>query len=292
MLKNRLFKTVVLVLIFAMGSGAAYAWRPVVQHSDTAVNVCINRANGDMHAIAEGEPCKDNEELVVIALGGAGGAGATGATGPQGPQGDTGVAGPVGATGAQGLTGATGPQGPNGDPGSVGATGAQGPAGATGVQGPAGATGAAGPAGTTGQNTVTVSSTAAVTVTNVNPVQVPGLSLTVTAGSNSVLYVSTDGGIVNNGLFLGDYVQVDVRVLVDGVVVMDRAYDVEIGNFAFKGYWSIACSVAASPGAHTVTVDTFLRSRGSLQGGTPTATVGGPSNSMLRGELTVLTLNK
>jgi hypothetical protein len=298
MFKNRILNAGVLVLIFALGSGAAYAWKPVVQSSDTSVNVCVNRSNGDMHAIAAGDQCKTAEELVIIPIGLGGGSGATGATGPQGPQGDTGpqgLPGLTGATGPQGvpgLTGATGPQGPNGDPGAVGATGAQGPAGVNGGPGPAGATGATGPASTTGQNAVTVPSTAAVTVTTVNPVQVPGLSMTVTAGSNSVLYVSTDGGIVDNGLFPGDYVQVDVRVLVDGVVVVDRSYDVELGNFAYKTYWSIACSVAASPGPHTVTVDTFLRSAATLNVVKPTANVGGPTNSMLRGELTVLTLNK
>ena len=325
MLKNRLLKTGVLVLIFAMGSGAAYAWRPYVQSGETAVSVCVSRANGDMHAIPSGDQCKSSEEMVVLALAGAGGNGATGATGPQGPQGDTGVAGPVGATGAQGvnglngatgaqgapgvtgatgsqgvtgLTGATGSQGPSGAPGTVGATGAQGPVGATGAAGtngapgPAGATGAAGAAGTAGQNAATVSSSAAQAVTSSTPVQIPGLAVTVTAGSNSVLYVSTDGGIVNNGLFPGDYVQVSVRVKVDGVVVVDRPYEVEIGNFASKGYWNIAFSVAATPGSHTVTVDTFLRDAGTLHAVLPTAIVGGPSNSMLRGELTVLTLNK
>ncbi len=337
MLKNRLLKTGVLVLIFAMGSGAAYAFRPFVASGETAVSVCVSRANGDMHAIPSGDQCKSSEEMVVLALAGAGGNGATGATGPQGPQGDTGVAGPVGATGAQGvnglngatgaqgapgvngatgaqgapgvtgatgaqgvtgLTGATGSQGPSGTPGAVGATGAQGPVGATGAAGtngapgPAGATGAAGAAGTAGQDAVTVSSTAAQAVTSSTPVQIPGLAVTVTAGSNSVLYVSTDGGIVNNGLFTGDYVQVSVRVKVDGVVVVDRPYEVEIGNFASKDYWNIAFSVAATPGSHTVTVDTFLRDAGTLHTTLPTAIVGGPSNSMLRGELTVLTLNK
>src|SRR6267142_524945 len=218
MLKNRLLKTGVLVLIFAMGSGAAYAWRPYVQSGETAVSVCVSRANGDMHAIASGDLCKSSEEMVVLALAGAGGNGATGATGPQGAPGVTGSTGPQGVTG---LTGATGSQGPNGTPGAVGATGAQGPVGATGVTGtngapgPAGATGAAGAAGTAGQDAVTVSSSAAQAVTSSTPVQIPGLAVTVTAGSNSVLFVSTDGGIVNNGLFPGDYVQVSVRVKVD-----------------------------------------------------------------------------
>src|SRR5436189_51734 len=115
-------------------------------------------------------------------------------------------------------SGDTGPAGPKGD------TGAQGPTGANGAAGPAGATGAA---GTTGQTGVTVHSTSTVTVSNVNPTLVPGLGTTVTT-ANSVLFVSTSGGIVNNGSAAGNYVQVEVRVLVDGAVAEYRDYDVEI----------------------------------------------------------------
>ena len=117
---------------------------------------------------------------------------------------------------------------------------------------------------------------------------VPGLSTSVTT-ANSVLFVSTSGAIVNNGLASGNYVQVDVRVLVDGAVVEDRVYDVELATNAYKTNWSFATSVDVGPGSHTVTVDAFRRSASPT---TVTATLAGTETSNLRGTLTVLVLNK
>jgi hypothetical protein len=119
---------------------------------------------------------------------------------------------------------------------------------------------------------------------------VPGLSYTATAGANSVLYVSTDGSIVNNGTNPGDYVQVSVRVLVDGVVKSERLYGVELGPGAnaYWTNWSAAITVPVAPGDHTVTVDVGLKDRT----GSTTASVAGMSMSNLRGTLNVLVLNK
>ena len=304
-----------LIFTFLAGSGVAYGVRGFVDTDGSAIAVCINRANGNMHAVADGDSCKSHEELVVLALGpGAEGAtgptgptGATGATGAQGPagadgaSGATGAQGPTGATGATGATGDMGAQGPAGADGATGPTGAQGPAGAKGATGPTGsagadgapgATGATGAAGTAGQNAVTVFSSAAVTVTGLTPAAIPGLSARVDTLANSVLFISTEGGIVNNGLFPGDYVQVGVRVLVDNVVVAERAYDVELGSFAFKDYWHISLTLATTPGQHTVTVQGTLRDSGTLRTNRPAATLAGTSGSVMRGTLSVLTLNK
>jgi len=137
---------------------------------------------------------------------------------------------------------------------------------------------------------VTVHSTSTVTVSNVNPTLVPGLGTTVTT-ANSVLFVSTSGGIVNNGSAAGNYVQVEVRVLVDGAVAEYRVYDVEISaaTNAFKTNWSFATSVDVGPGSHTVTVDAF---RLGASPTTVTAVLAGSETSNLRGTLTVLVLNK
>jgi hypothetical protein len=303
MLKNRLLKVGVLVLIFAMGSGAAYAWRPFTQSGDSAVSVCVGRANGDMHAIPYGDQCKSSEEMVVLALAGSGGNGATGATGPQGPQGpqgDTGVAGPVGATGAQGVQGVAGATGPQGLTGLTGATGAQGPngsqgnpgtAGATGAQGPAGATG---PAGTSGQLGTTVLSANVLTLTPTasGPTQVPGLAATVNVtAANAVLFIETDGGISNDGL-QGDYVAVDVRVLVDGTVVAWRTFDNEVGKFAYRTSWSMAVNVPSTAGSHTVSVEGSLRTAFFPSGAAARVNLGGTASSQSHGELSVLVLNQ
>jgi hypothetical protein len=129
-----------------------------------------------------------------------------------------------------------------------------------------------------------------VTLTNVNPTPIPGLSARVTTTASSVLYVSTSGAIVNNGLAPGNYVQVDVRLLVDGAVVEQRTYDVELGSNAYKVNWSFATSVTdLRAGTHTVAVDAFRRSA------SPTnvfAVLAGSETTPQHGTLTVLVLNK
>jgi hypothetical protein len=307
---RRISAGLALIFSFAVLSSAAYAVGRSWVYGDS-VRVCVSKANGDMHAIQQYENCKSTEELVVLPLGsGADGAtGATGATGPQGATGARGYSGAVGAngatgaTGASGANGATGPQGPSGatgdtgvagatgPAGAVGATGAQGPNGAPGANGATGATGPAGTSGTSGQNAETRFSTATVTLDNTFGMHpVPGLSYTATAGANSVLYVSTDGSIVNNGTNPGDYVQVSVRVLVDGLVKSERLYGVELGPNAnaYWTNWSAAITVPVTPGDHVVSVDVGLKDRS----GSTTANVAGMSMSNLRGTLNVLVLNK
>ena len=268
-----------LIFTFFAGSSVAYGVRGFVNPDNAAMAVCVNRANGDMRAVWYGDSCKSQEERVVLPVGtGAVGAtGATGATGAAGATGPTGATGPIGATGAQGASGAAG---------ATGATGASGAAGATGATGPSGA------AGTAGQNGVTAFSGAAMTVTGPTPAMVPGLTLTVDTLANSVLYVSTEGAIVNNGLFPGDYVQVGIRVLMDNTVVAERAYDVELGSFAYKSYWQISLTLTPPAGQHTFVVQGSLRDSGTLHTNRPDATLAGTPLSMMRGTLSVLTLNK
>src|SRR5438105_6982197 len=129
--QSRVIAASALILALSFGS-TAYGFHPFTQQNDT-VMVCVNRANGDMHAITSGD-CKSTEELVVLRVG-AGTVGATGATGPAGDPGQTGATGTQGATGPQGVGG---PQGATGAGGANGATGTQGDPGAVGATGPQG----------------------------------------------------------------------------------------------------------------------------------------------------------
>jgi hypothetical protein len=149
-------------------------------------------------------------------------------------------------------------------------------------------------AGTTGQNAVTATSTSGVTLTAsaLGPLPIPGLTATVDTTSTSVLYIETDGGITNNGSQVNDFVAVDIRVLLDGVQVAVRTYEVELGKFSARNYWSYAVSVATTPGSHTVTVDTSLRSASAQNGLRPTATVGAGPNNPTHGTLNVVVLNR
>src|SRR5206468_2384808 len=148
----------------------------------------------------------------------------------------------TGAMGPTGPTGDTGPTGPQGPAGSQGPTGPMGPTG------PQGATGAQGPQGATGAE-----------------------------GPQGAT-----GALGPQGSAAGNYVQVEVRVLVDGAVAEYRVYDVEISaaTNAFKTNWSFATSVDVGPGSHTVTVDAF---RLGASPTTVTAVLAGSETSNLRG---------
>ena len=101
---SRVIGVLALFFSFTVLSGAAYGVVRTWVTSNDTVRVCVSSANGDMHAVLDGQNCKSNEELVVIPVG-ATASGATGATGPQGDTGARGLAGATGATGAQGLAG-------------------------------------------------------------------------------------------------------------------------------------------------------------------------------------------
>lgn len=288
MTHRRIALFIAILLTLSLGSTAAYAWNPT-WFTDNGLLVCIAHSNGDMHALVGTDGCKATEDLVTLATG-VGSVGATGATGPAGATGATGSAGPAGLDGATGATGATGPAGVNG---ATGATGAAGPAGA---QGPTGATGAQGLPGTAGQlgSFVTSTNVLVLSTSAVGPAPVPGLATTVNVTApNAVLYLETDGGIANNGGAQGDYVAVDVRLLVDGTVVAWRTFDNEVGRFAFRTSWSFASNVATTTGAHTVSVEATLRSAFAANGGAaPSVTLGGIPGNANHGELSVLVLNK
>jgi hypothetical protein len=103
---------------------------------------------------------------------------AVGATGPPGADGAAGADGATGATGPPGADGATGAAGTNGTNGSVGATG---PAGSNGTDGSVGATGPTGPAGAGGGSKLTVTESAAT-------------SLTLTSGNYNTFFYLTNSG--------------------------------------------------------------------------------------------------
>ena len=101
----------------------------------------------------------------------------------------------------------------------------------------------------------------------------------------------TDGAITVNGL-PGDFVSVDVRLVVDGMPVAVRVYDLEMGKSLSRTSWSFGLSMTMATGSHAVSVETSMRSVSSPNGTSPTATVGGNQTSPSHGTLNVLVLNK
>jgi hypothetical protein len=104
----------------------------------------------------------------------------------------------------------------------------------------------------------------------------------------------SDGGIVNSSALPGDYVRVDVRLLVDGVVLVTRRHDVENGTFANTGHWSFSIATPLSAGSHTVVVDAMLSAigRGNPGNPFPAAFVAGTADTVTRGTLTTIVVNK
>ncbi len=235
-----------------------------------------------------------------------GGPGLTGAAGPTGPQGIPGVAGAMGpqgltgpagkdgalgATGSQGSTGPQGSAGPTGLQGLAGVDGATGPAGADGATGPTGVTGPAGPAGTTGQSASTlVSQDHGLVGLGVGTINVPGLWASINVPSDSVAVFSSDGGIVNTGVN-GDFVQVDIYLVVDGVVLERSQVAIENGVFSRSGRWSFSIVATLSAGMHIVHVDAIL-SDSNTGNSSPYAFVGGTPDAGTRGTLTAIVLKQ
>ena len=76
----------------------------------------------------------------------------------------------------------------------------------------------------------------------------------------------------------------------DGTSVAWRAYDVEVGKFAFRVNWSFGTTLTGlSAAEHTISVETVFRSSSA---NSPSATVGGTTSSPNHGVLSVVVLNK
>jgi hypothetical protein len=227
--------------------------------------------------------------------------GDAGPVGPQGPKGDTGAPGaigPMGPIGPIGPMGPMGPQGPQGEVGSQGTKGDPGPKGDVGPRGDVGPKGDKGDPGTAGQNVFTVYGNGSVMLNapppgSVNPpippwIVLPGLTANINAGPGMKFFFSADGGLMTTSQVAEGISRVEIALLLDGAefpdaairkVVAANAPNVQ-GNVA---YYSMALSAQLPPGPHTIQVAT--RRNGGDQ-----AIVGGDSNSVLQGQLTVLTL--
>lgn len=179
--------------------------------------------------------------------------------------------------------------GPQGPAGPAGATGPQGPTGATGPAGAAGATGpqgAQGPAGTTGQMAASVYGTGQVTMlgSTTSYVLVPGLTQTITVPTNSMVFVSTNGGVQTVGTGTA-YGVVDFAIHVDGVANPNAKQLVVSANTSGLGNmldnWSFGTVLNLSAGSHTIDV------RARDGGGTADINVSG-TDPLIRGVLNVV----
>ena len=276
--------------------------------SDGVIYACLHMDKDNDEAksvrlVAATEPCRDKEVRVHWNV-----VGPQGPGGPPGPKGDTGAPGsqgPQGPKGDSGPTGGTGSTGPKGDKGDTGAPGEQGPSGRAGDTGPTGATG---PAGTTGQDIVTAHGTSTLALNTNGTVFgiVPGLlvSLIVPPDSNSLFYVSTDGGVRTTSALANGYSAVQVKLFVDcpppppapvgtacsfppATVVrtqlVNSVNNGGVGNVITN--WSFSAPVVLGAGPHTISV------HATIVGGDP-AEISSDSSTIRQGQITVMAINK
>jgi len=120
---------------------------------------------------------------------------------------------------------------------------------------------------------------------------IPGLTSTFTVPSNSLVYVSSDGGFYTNSSTTG-YSTIDVEFKIDGTALTSGGYSritsqnpgsATVGNYGSR--WSISSFVSLSAGSHTVTVNAVWTAGVSSQ-------VSGSNTSASQGELTVMIIKQ
>jgi hypothetical protein len=120
---------------------------------------------------------------------------------------------------------------------------------------------------------------------------IPGLSQTFLVPADSVLYISTDGGVQTTSLATSGVSVVDIAVFVDGVQLPAGAIKRVVvantgGMVATVANWSFALPVDLAPGNHTVDV------RARFTGGNASAVVSGDSNSVLQGKVNIVVIKQ
>ena len=111
----------------------------------------------------------------------------------------------------------------------------------------------------------------------------PGLTQTITVPANSVVKISSDGGIL--AAVSGGNAFIDVALQVDGAFPPNGGYQrltCPANTFAF---WSFAESLVLTPGSHVIRTVAAWNSGNS-------ATINGDGSSVLQGELTVTVLKQ
>lgn len=120
---------------------------------------------------------------------------------------------------------------------------------------------------------------------------VPNLTQTISVPGNSVVYISTDGGVANTTATVGAWSAVDISIFIDGALVSNGGYNrlvTTTGGGGGFNYWSISLATTLSAASHTISVV----AAGGNPYATSSATVSGNSSSTLQGELSVLVLKR
>jgi len=135
--------------------------------------------------------------------------------------------------------------------------------------------------------------TAGVTIAPATPFTlIPGMTTTVNIPANSKVLITTYGAVQTTSGAINGYSTVDVVVAIDGFLLPNGAYQRVIaannGSLTTQfQYWSITTAPVVAAGSHTFAV--FAAGAGGVGSN---ATVGGDTNSVLQGELSVTILKQ
>jgi hypothetical protein len=264
---GRLVSVLVIAVAVLLGGSVALG---AIPGAGGKIDGCYTKVGGIVRVIdkAKGEACGSKLET-PLSWNQTGPSGPAGAAGPKGEKGD------IGLTGPSGEKGDAGPAGPAGAAGEKGDAGPAGPAGAAGEKGDAGPPGLA---GTTDQAGGTTFGSFPTLVTGPGtPIQI--LSKIVSQPANAVLYISTDGGVVNLDPSSDGFIDISVRV--DGFIIREVRMHVDKDGGTER--WSIATTRTLPPGFHEIDVAARLFAPGGMN-------VSGGGSSPFQGQLTVLTL--
>jgi hypothetical protein len=144
-----------------------------------------------------------------------------------------------------------------------------------------------------GQSGVMIKSTGLLTVTNTTNTLtlIPGMSTTITVGTQTMVYIQTNGGVNTIATTSTGGSALDVGLLIDGAILPEGGYqrmyaDNPTANATVTNWvanWNMSVIVTLSAGTHTIEVDAVY-----VQGSN--ATVSGIAGSIKQGTLTIMVL--
>jgi hypothetical protein len=91
---------------------------------------------------------------------------------------------------------------------------------------------------------------------------------------------------------LGDNIQVTIRLMLDGAVLVARKYDVEMRRFSSTEHWSFTVATPITAGTHNVSVQALFGTMGRTGTGLPSAIVAGAADPLTQGTLTAVVVNR
>lgn len=221
-----------------------------------------------------------------------------GAQGPMGTAGEDGMDGMNGTNGTNGTNGSNGSNGLacwdlNGNGACDMATEDIDDDNACDVADCAGPPGTNGAPGTTGQMAASVFGTSTLLLaSDATATLVPGLTQTVTVPANAITVISSDGGLVTDGIQTTDFSLVDIAVAVDGTFLTNGGYQqlraANTTGTIGSATWGFTVATPLAAGSHTIAVFAI----GKRTSGQPTTTISGGTGNVNQATLTVMFLKQ